>query len=67
MTRDLTKAQFDAACRRHEFRPAGFGGYYHIDNRMMVSVLNAGRRYRDQLAYLIRQRDRFAVKTEKGA
>lgn len=54
-SRDLTKAQFDAACERRGFKRTGFMGYYEIGYNTSVSVLNAGRRRRDQLAYLIRE------------
>ena len=54
--RDMTKAQFRAACERAGFEPQGYLGYYRLplgaDRHCCVSVYNAGTRRRDQLAYL---------------
>ncbi len=53
-TRDMTRAQFAAACRRAGFEPEAFG-YYHLPipgHHVAVNVLNAGARRRDRLAYL---------------
>ena len=52
--RDMTEAQFDAACERAGFEPQGYLGYYRlpVPGRRSVSVYNAGRRRRDRLAYL---------------
>lgn len=54
--RDMTRPQFDAACERAGFKPAGFMGYYVLPlpgvGRHSVSIWNAGKRRRDQLAYL---------------
>lgn len=58
-TRDLTKAQFDAACKRHGFKRE-FMGYYSVGNGVSVYARNAGERRRDQLAYLIREAARAA-------
>lgn len=70
-TRDLTAAQFAAALKRHGFEPVGFLGYFRLPGtRRYVSALNAGPRRRDQLAYLIRQRDRTpaeSIDTEAAA
>lgn len=58
MSRDMTKAQFKAACNRRGFKSEGFMGYYRLEyegRQVLVSVWNAGDRGRDQLAYLIRQ------------
>jgi hypothetical protein len=52
--RDMTKAQFDSECRRRGFRSEGVLGYYRLPGGVCVSVLNAGSRRRDWLAYLIR-------------
>jgi hypothetical protein len=59
--RDLTKRQFKAACERYGFRPGGFLGYYRITENTSVSVLNAGDRLRDRLAYLIAARDKAKI------
>jgi hypothetical protein len=53
-TRDLTKAQFDAACARRGFKKA-FMGYYEVGHGLSVYARNAGTRRRDQPAYLIRE------------
>lgn len=52
MCRDMTKSQFAAAARRAGFTPRGFMGYYALPCGVEVSILNAGDRRRDQLAYL---------------
>jgi hypothetical protein len=57
MTRDLTRAQFWAACERAGFTrtEVSFMGYYRLAppfQNTSVSILNAGDRRRDQLAYL---------------
>jgi hypothetical protein len=56
--RDMTKKQFDDACRELGFETHGIMGYYRLPlpkNRVCVSIHNAGKRRRDQLAYLIEQ------------
>lgn len=61
MDRDMTKTEFDRSCASRGFRAAGYLGYYDLglpNARASVSVLNAGRRRRDQLAYLIREREK---------
>jgi len=58
MGRDISKKQFDEACKRHGFTTHGFLGYYNIGYGTEVSILNAGIRKRDQLAYLIQQKDK---------
>ena len=55
-SRDMSKAEFDRACAKYGFKSRGFLGYYSIGGGREVSVLNAGPRRRDQLAYLIQQR-----------
>ena len=59
MTRDLTKAQFDAACERRGFKRE-FMGYYNVGNGVTVYARNAGERRRHQLVYLIREAARAA-------
>lgn len=56
MTRDLTKAQFDAMVKKLGFQPQGFMGYYRLPipgKHYCVSAWNGGKRRRDQLAYLV--------------
>ena len=63
--RDITKRQFDAALKRYGMKPAGFMGYVEIDitgHRIGVCKLNAGYNRRAQLAYLIKQRDKWETK-----
>lgn len=52
--RDISKAQFDAACKRHGFK-SEFMGYYSVGNGVSVYARNAGERRREQLAYLIHE------------
>ncbi len=60
--RDMTQAQFLAALKRHGWSEAGFMGYVNMPlpggGSMNVSKLNAGSRRRDQLAYLLKARER---------
>jgi len=63
MTRDMTKEQFKSACKRRGFRPANFGGgYYELGDGLQVFIHNAGPIRRQQLAYLIKQKERFLRK-----
>jgi hypothetical protein len=65
--RDMSKAQFDAAAKRHGFTPEGFMGYYDLGiegQRSAVSVLNAGKNRRARLAYLLREREKQLAKME---
>jgi hypothetical protein len=58
MTRDMTQRQFDEACAQLGFVAHGVMGYYRLPspkNTVCVSIRNAGKRRRDQLAYLIEQ------------
>ena len=63
--RDLTKGQFDRACQRRGFTPTGVFGYcrigYYGANPVEVSIHNAGRNRRAQLAYLIKSAERDGV------
>ena len=62
--RDLTKAQFDAACARHGFTwDGGIFMYYDVGHNVHVSILNAGTNRRAQLAYLIRESEKAANRT----
>ena len=53
--RDLTKAQFDAACERHGFVER-INGMYDVGHG--VHVIPVGNSRRKQLAYLIREAQR---------
>jgi len=54
--RDMSKAQFRAACERYGLVPQGFMGYYRLGATWTcVSILNAAPTRRAQLAYLIRE------------
>jgi hypothetical protein len=66
--RDMTKAAFDAACERRGFQPQGFMGYYSLggDTVALVSVLNAGPRRRDRLAYLIAKKRELEARRSKA-
>lgn len=57
VTRDISKRQFLAALKRHGMTPQGFLGYVEVLPGRLASILNAGTRRRDQLAYLLRCRD----------
>ena len=58
--KDMSMAQFVAACKRRRFVPSGFLGYYRLGTTgTCVSVLNAGGWRRNQLAYLIQQHDQI--------
>jgi hypothetical protein len=59
--RDLTQDQFEYRATKLGFRKGGFiMGYWSLacDPAMHVSILNAGRRRRDQLRYLIAENKR---------
>lgn len=53
-TRDLTKAQFEAALQRRGFKRE-FMGYVNVGHGLAVHPRNAGENRRAQLAYLIRE------------
>ena len=63
MTRDLTHRQFQAAIEREGITPA-LGGYYRVADRLLVCAANGGKRRRSQLAYLIRERDKWLSQLE---
>lgn len=62
--RDMTKAEFDAACKRHGFVQEHFG-YWKVTGSLRVFPGNAGNRRRDQLAYMIQKRDKHIAKLER--
>lgn len=66
-TRDMTKAQFLAALQRHGMRWEGFMGYVNLGvpgRSICSSVYNAGMNRRAQLAYLLRERERYEKEPE---
>lgn len=69
MSKDMTEKQFREACERNGISPrADFMGYHQVTGYpdrggLRACARNAGSRRRDQLAYLIRVRDR-ALKNE---
>lgn len=66
--RDITKKQFDAACKKWGFEPIGFMGYYRLPkpyDNTLVCKFNAGKRRRAQLAYLIRSAEKAEREAEK--
>lgn len=65
MSRDITQTQFDAACKRHGFKPRGVMGYYLMpDGSSSASVWNAGPTRREQLAYLIQQWNKIQAREQ---
>lgn len=60
MTRDMTKAQFDAALKRNNFKWGHFGFVKDLGSGLHIYAANAGSRRRDQLAYLIAVRRKYA-------
>jgi len=64
MTRDLTQAQFIAACRRYGFEPQLFGYYKLGETPVCVHAPNAGPRRRDQLAYLLAEYEKAQEREE---
>ena len=65
MTCDLTEIQFEAACKRQGFGPREMMGYRDIGGEVLVCAENAGFNRRAQLAYLIRERDKWLAR-QKG-
>lgn len=64
--KDMTQVEFGAACVRHGFRTTGILGYYSLPGtQTSVSVLNAGGRRRDRLAYLIQQQRMLIAKATR--
>lgn len=62
--RDMSIEQFQAACERHGFVRQGFMGYFNLGipgQSVSASIFNAGDNRRAQLAYLLRERDRFTA------
>jgi len=66
--RDMTSKQFLAALKRHNMKFTGVLGYVELGipgNSISVSVLNAGKNHRAQLAYLLKRRKEWEEKIEK--
>lgn len=61
--RDMSRLQFELACKRNGLEPEGFWGYYKVGHGVSVSVFNAGLSWRERLAYLLREKS----KAEKEA
>ena len=64
MTRDMTKREFVSKLRSYGFRPVGLLGYVTLPDPpdCSVSVLNAGKKRRAQLAYLLAAAERHRKK-----
>lgn len=63
--RDMTKRQFNEACKRHGFVPEPFLGYVRLgDTKTSVSILNCGTSRREQLAYLIERHEEATERRE---
>jgi hypothetical protein len=65
--RDMTQAEFNAACKRHGIGPHEFFGYHQVTGTpggggLNVCAYNAGSRRRDQLAYLLKMQARQLAK-----
>ena len=58
MRRDMTEPQFKAACKRHGFRHDYFG-YYEVWSGHLIYARNGGTSRREQLAYLLKERERL--------
>ena len=63
MSRDMSAAQFKAALKRNGMAPE-FAGYVKVattanGSALSVYARNAGPRRRDQIAYLLREQERF--------
>lgn len=68
--RDITKRQFAEALRRHGMHWEGFMGYVNLGlpgRHTCVSVLNAGPNRRAQLAYLLREREKYEAEEKDVA
>jgi hypothetical protein len=57
----MSQAAFARECEKRGFRGHGVLGYYDVGHNTSVSILNAGPRRRDRLAYLIKQAGRVAI------
>ncbi len=68
MTKDMTQREFDKATAKHGLRGEGIMGYYAFDlpggGQCCISKLNAGDNRREQLAYLLREKDKAIAKAE---
>jgi len=61
--RDLTQKQFDESLNRHNIKK-GLFGYYEVNPKCLVYGRNGGDSKRAQLAYLIKEQKKDAVKNE---
>lgn len=65
--RDMTKAQFKAACERHGFIKQLGMGYYKLPCGWEVSIWNCGPTRREQLAYFIKENEELPERTKHHA
>ena len=54
----MTKKQFEAACKRHNFKPTGFFGYYDLGG-IYISIYNGGSTYRKKLSYFLKEKEKL--------
>lgn len=68
-TRDMSEKQFKAALKRYGFSDVGYFGYVRLPppSTTSVSILNAGERHRDQLAWLLQEAKHDSERREKEA
>ena len=62
--RDFSRAEFERRARAHGFEPTGFMGYWRLpapNQATSVCKFNGGDSRREQLAYLLRERDSHAA------
>ncbi len=56
----MTKSAFTAALKRRGIvRSKGLGGYFYISANCMAYAANGGPTFREKLAYLIREQQRY--------
>jgi len=68
MSRDMTLKQFNAALAKHGMQRTGFMGYVKLGvGGVEVSILNAGNRRRDWLAYLLAEKREVEKRIEREA
>lgn len=68
MSRDMTQKQFDAALAKHGMQRTGFMGYVKLGvGGVEVSMLNAGDRRRDRLAYLLAKKREVEKRIKRDA
>ena len=65
--RDMSAKEYEVALARNGLTRRWYMGYVGIGNNTFVCALNAGPRRRDQLAYLLRERERVQSKQNAEA